>query len=146
MQMSAVARVESGQSTAERYEALIRIANSIRSRKEPDELFAILTQELSRVIQFDGIAQFDEESNKINWHLGAGCRQHRKGSSESDREDTVAAWVFRHQEAVTLGTLEGETRFPASTEMMRAAGLQSVCALPLTTAHRRLGSLVIASV
>ena len=29
---------------------------------------------------------------------------------------------------------------------MREAGLQSVCAFPLTTAHRRLGSLVIASV
>ena len=29
---------------------------------------------------------------------------------------------------------------------MRQAGLQSVCAFPLTTAHRRLGSLVIASV
>ena len=30
--------------------------------------------------------------------------------------------------------------------MMHDAGLQSVCAFPLTTAHRRLGSLVIASV
>jgi formate hydrogenlyase transcriptional activator len=29
---------------------------------------------------------------------------------------------------------------------MRQAGLESVCAFPLTTAHRRLGSLVIASV
>ena len=31
-------------------------------------------------------------------------------------------------------------------DIMRRAGLQSVCAFPLTTAHRRLGSLVIASV
>ena len=28
---------------------------------------------------------------------------------------------------------------------MQQAGLQSLCAFPLTTAHRRLGSLVIAS-
>jgi formate hydrogenlyase transcriptional activator len=45
-----------------------------------------------------------------------------------------------------MGTLEGETRFPASIPIMRETGLQSVCAFPLTTAHRRLGSLVMASV
>jgi formate hydrogenlyase transcriptional activator len=147
METSALAlRVEPEQTTAERYEALIRIANSIRSRTEPDELFGILTHELSRVIPFDGIAQFDEESNKVNWHLGGSCRQSNRNPSDIDREETVAAWVFRHQETLVLGTLEGETRFPASTEVMRAAGLQSVCAFPLTTAHRRLGSIVIASV
>jgi formate hydrogenlyase transcriptional activator len=146
METSALALAEPEQTTAQRYEALIRIANSIRSRTEPHELFDILTHELSRVIQFDGIAQFDEESNKVNWHLGAGCRQPARGPSDIDREETLAAWVFRRQETLVLGTLEGETRFPASTEIMRTAGLQSVCALPLTTAHRRLGSLVIASV
>src|ERR1051326_8761181 len=125
MQMSAVARVESGQSTAERYEALIRIPKSLRARTETHELFAILTQELSRVIQFDGIAQFDEESNKVNWHLGAGCRQRDHGASDIDREETLAAWVFRQQETVVLGTLRGETRFPASIEIMRQAGLES---------------------
>ena len=145
MQMSAVARVESGRSTAERYEALIRIANSIRSRTEPHELFAILTQELSRVVQFDGIAQFDEESNKVNWHLGPGCQRCDRNPSDIDRDETIAAWVYRHQETVVVGNLEGETRFPASVEVMRKAGLHSFCAFPLTTAHRRIGSLLIAS-
>ena len=145
MQTSAIALAESGQPTAQRYEALIRIANSIRSRTAPHELFEILAHELSRVIQFDGIAQFDEESNKMNWHLGPGCRQRDHSPSEIDREETIAAWVFRNQETVVLGTLDGETRFRASTEIMRSAGLQSLCAFPLTTAHRRLGSLVIAS-
>src|SRR5256885_15849242 len=119
MEAPAAVLAESEETTAERYEALIRIANSIRSRKEPDELFGILTQELSRVIQFDGIAQFDEESNKINWHLGSGCRQRKGGSSETDRDETLAAWAFRSQETVALGTLDGENRFPASTEIMR---------------------------
>ena len=146
MGTSALARAESEKATADRYEALIRIANAIRSKAQPDELFGILTQELSRVIQFDGIAQFDEKSNKINWHLGAGCSQRHCCSSELDRGETLAAWVFRRQEPIVLGTLDGETRFPASSDIMRSAGLQSVCAFPLTTAHRRLGSLVIASI
>jgi formate hydrogenlyase transcriptional activator len=133
-------------STAERYESLIRIANSIRAQKDPQELFGILVHELSRVIQFDGIAQFDESANKVNYHLGAGCRKRQHGSSDLDREETVAAWVYRHQRTLVLGSLDGETRFPASIPIMREAGLQSVCAFPLTTAHRRLGSLVMASV
>jgi formate hydrogenlyase transcriptional activator len=143
MPMPALA--EPDQSTAERYEALFRIANSIRERKDPRELFDILAHELRQVIQFDGIVQFDEASNKINWHLGSECRkpEHRP---EIDPGETLASWVYRNQETVVLGTLDGETRFPASTPIMREAGLQSLCAFPLTTAHRRLGSLVIASV
>src|SRR5438067_164076 len=91
-------------STADRYEALIRIANSIRARTEPRELFEILAHELSQVIQFDGIAQFDEQANKVNWHLGTGCQKVNRNPSEINREETLAAWVYRHQEIVVLGT------------------------------------------
>jgi len=142
----AVAVAGADQSTAARYESLIRIANSIRVPKEPEELFNILVDELGQVIQFDGIAQFDESANKVNWHFGTGCRKSDRTPSDIDRDETIAAWVYRHQETVAIGTLDAETRFPASARIMRQAGLQSVCAFPLTTAHRKLGSLVIASV
>jgi formate hydrogenlyase transcriptional activator len=146
MEMLAVAPAEPERSTAERYESLIRISNSIRAQQDPQELFGILVHELSQVIQFDGIAQFDESSNKISWHLGGGCRKRDHGPSEIGREETLASWVYRHQDTVVLGTLDGETRFPASIPIMQEAGIHSVCAFPLTTAHRRLGSLVIASI
>src|SRR5215467_9374585 len=126
MEMSVVAAPDP--STAERYESLIRIANSIRAGKEPGELFGILAHELGKVVPFDGIAQFDEAANKVNWHLGTGCRKRDHNPAEIDRDETLAAWVYRHQETVVVGTLDGETRFPASTSIMREAGLQSVCA------------------
>src|SRR5260370_5342550 len=144
MEAAAGAVVGADQSTAARYESLIRIANSIRVPKEPEELFNILVHELGQVIQFDGIAQFDESANKVNWHFGTGCRKSDHKPSDIDREETIAAWVYRHQETVAIGTLDAETRFPASARIMREAGLQSVCAFPLTTAHRQLGSLGIA--
>src|SRR5437660_7077829 len=132
-------------STAQRYESLIRIAAEIRAQKEPRELFGILVRELGQVVPFDGIAQFDEASNKIDWHLCPGCV--RPAPVEINKDETIAAWVYQHQETVILGTLDNEEpRFPASVSIMRQAGLQSVCAFPLTTAHRRLGSLLIASV
>jgi len=146
METYAVAVAGADQSTAARYESLIRIANSIRVPKEPEELFNILVHELGQVIQFDGIAQFDESANKVNWHFGMGCRKSDHKPSDIDRDETIAAWVYRRQEIVAIGTLDAETRFPASARVMREAGLQSVCAFPLTTAHRKLGSLVMASV
>src|SRR5579871_2389162 len=146
MLTSPVLEVESHRSTAARYESLIRIAASVRAQKEPQDLFRLLIEELGQVIQFDAIAQYDESSNKVHWHMCSGCRKPDSLPSEIDKDGTLAAWVYRHQEAVALPNLDGETRFPASTDLMRRAGLQSICAFPLSTAHRKLGSLVIASI
>ena len=145
--MVAVQIAEADSSTAARYEALIRISNSIRARKEPQELFEILVHELGKVIPFDGIAQFDESSNKVHWHLGPGCRPKSEGCP-ADVEDgeSLPRHVYRTQQTVVLGTLEGELRYPEFTRRMRENGLQSLCAFPLTTAHRRLGSLLIGSI
>ena len=141
-----VLETESHQSTAARYESLIRISASVRAQKDPQDLFQLLLEELGQVVQFDAIAQYDEGSNKVHWHMCPGCRKPASVPSEIDKEETLAAWVYGHQEAVVLPSLDGETRFPASTDLMRRAGLQSICAFPLSTAHRRLGSLIIASV
>jgi formate hydrogenlyase transcriptional activator len=146
MLTSPVLEMESYQSTAARYESLIRIAASVRAQKDPQDLFRLLIEELGQVIQFDAIAQYDESSNKVHWHMCSGCRKPDSAPSEIDKEGTLASWVYQHQETVALPTLDDETRFPASTDLMRRAGLQSICAFPLSTAHRRLGSLVIASV
>ena len=140
MGMAAVAERER---SVERYEALIRISNSIRARHEPRDLFDILVEELTHVIPFDAIAQFDESSNKVHWHLGPAC-QHGE-CPEPEISESLPQWVYRMQETVLLGTLEADSRFPAFTRKMRSNGLQSACAFPLTTAHRRLGSLIIAS-
>jgi len=137
---------ESHQSTAARYESLIRIAAAVRSQQDPQDLFGLLVEELGQVVQFDAIAQYDEGSNKVHWHMCSGCRRPQYLPSDITKEETLAAWVYRHQEVVVLPDLDRETPYPASTDLMRQAGLQSVCAFPLSTAHRRLGSLVIASI
>lgn len=135
----------SGQSTAKRYESLIRIIASIRAQEDPRELLDVLVRELGEVVQFDAIACFDESSNKVGWHLCPACPKPNVAPAEIDQEQTIAAWVFEHQESVVSPHLDRETRFPVSTAIMRRAGLKSVCAFPLTTARRRLGSIVIAS-
>src|SRR5271156_3003444 len=109
---SAVAVTEADESGAGHYESLIRIASSIRSQTEPRELFGILVHELGQVLHFDAIAQFDEASNKVAFHLGPGCQKPGDCPSEIAKEETLAAWVYEHQEPFFLGTLDHETRFP----------------------------------
>jgi formate hydrogenlyase transcriptional activator len=145
--MSAAAvQAQTDQSTAQRYESLIRIAASIRAQADPRELFGILVKELGQVLQFDAIARFDEASNKIDWYICPWCIKPPETPWETNKDETIAAWVYEHQEPLVLGSLDGENRFPSSITVMREAGIQSVCAFPLTTAHRRLGSLTIASI
>src|SRR5271169_5285898 len=98
MLTSAVLEKESQQSTAARYESLIRIAASVRAHEEPQDLFRLLLEELGQVVQFDAIAQFDESSNKVHWHMCSGCRKPDSLPAENDKEGTLAAWVYRHQE------------------------------------------------
>jgi formate hydrogenlyase transcriptional activator len=132
------------ESTPARYEALMRISNSIRACKESEDLFEILVHELGKVIPFDAIAQF-ESATKIRWHFGPVCRAPQHGPAEEDGE-TLPAYVYRTQETIVLDSWEADARFPVKSNVMRETGLRSLCAIPLTTAHRRLGSLIIASV
>ena len=142
MSAALVTRLE--QSTPARYEALMRISNSIRARTESEDLFEILVHELGKVIEFDAIAQF-ESATKIRWHFGPVCREPQPSPHEKDGE-TLPAYVYRTQETIVLDSWDDDVRFPVKLNVMREAGLRSLCAVPLTTAHRRLGSLIIASV
>ncbi len=85
------------------------------------------------------------KANKLHWHLDLACQRHQDCPFEVEPAESLPRLVYRTQEIVLLGTRDGEARFPAFSRKMRECGLESLCAFPLTTAHRRLGSLVIGS-
>src|SRR5260370_38475501 len=60
-------------------------------------------------------------------------------------EETFSWWVYQHQQPLIIPSLDAETRFPAVAEMLKNSGVRSVCVLPLTTVHRRLGGLALGS-
>ena len=132
-------------SISARYRALIRIAQAIRGHRDPKELFQLLTCELRGVLPFDAIVQFDEAAKKVHFNA---CEDHPHPNPNTVKlapEETLAWWVYQNQQPMVIRDVGRETRFPAMVEMFKAFGIQSVCAVPLTTAHRRLGSLCIAS-
>lgn len=109
----------------------------------------MLARELHRVVAFDALVQYDAAASKVHWRLcpdeGPPDPLPADPLSDLKTEDTPAWWVHQHQEIVVVSDLLLETRFPQTIARLRERGMRSLCALPLTTTHRRLGSLLVAS-
>src|ERR1700758_823349 len=132
---------------ASRYEALARIAELIRSHSEESILFQTCASELHQVLAFDGLGWLDPAANWVRWHFLEPYDSAREALAVRNipKEETVVWWVYQNQQPVVIPFIDRQTRFPLVTERFSKLGLRSLCALPLSTAHRRLGSLVFAS-
>jgi formate hydrogenlyase transcriptional activator len=133
---------------SERYEALIRVSQAIGAHRDPKDLFQAMATELHRVVQFDGIvvSQYDETSNEILWKACEVCSQQGPVSPpDIPADETITKWVYLRQEPLVIPQLDQETRFPRMIAFLKEKGFQSACALPLTTVHRRIGSIAVAS-
>ena len=136
------------QSVIARYEALIRVSQAVSAYREPRKLFEVLVDELRRVIEFDGIgiAQYDETKDAIEWHVSIDCDEPNPTLKDKcAQKETMTCWVFQNQRPLVIPFVDRETRFPDTMESLKKYQMQSVCMLPLTTAHRRIGSMFIAS-
>jgi formate hydrogenlyase transcriptional activator len=127
------------------FESLIRLAEAIRSCPDQNDLFQLLADELREVVPFDAICQVDHAGNKIKWHFSEVCDSKRSGISDIPKEESVGWWVDRTQQALVLRVDDEETRFRTTIEALQKLGLRSLCAVPLSTAHSQLGSLVFGS-
>ena len=148
IRMTSPSASPSGYLLSERYEALIRVSQAIGAHRDPKDLFRAMTTELYRVVQFDGVtvAQYDEASNEILWNVCQVCPQEGPvAPPEIPADETITKWVFQSQQPLLISSLERETRFPRMIAFLRQKGFQSVCVLPLTTIHRRIGSVGVAS-
>ena len=133
---------------SDRYEALIRVSQAIGALRDPQDLFRAMAAELRHVINFDGmvVAQYDEAANEVVWHASQLCDQ--EGPVLKPRcptNETVTKWVYERQTPLVIPSLREETRFPSTTSFLVERGFESLCALPLTTVHRRIGSIGLAS-
>jgi len=137
------------QSAAGRYQALIRVFAAVAAQRDAGRLFAFLATELRRVVKLDfiGISQYDEATNKTHWHSTLTDRGSDRGTTDgATPEQALTQWVYERQVPLVIPFLERNSRFPCARTLLEQDGIRSLCALPLTTAHRRIGSLVTGSV
>src|SRR5260370_25864482 len=99
---------------AARYEALIRLAEVIRSHPEEGALFQTLASELRDVVELDGFCQFDGAANWVQWHFDGpyqGGLEVRR-LEPVPKEETVVWWVYQNQQPIGVRLSSPGNPFP----------------------------------
>jgi formate hydrogenlyase transcriptional activator len=141
--------IHRSEDSSRRYAAVLRISEAITASKAPQELAAILADQLIDFLSFDhlDVVIFKEESTEIEWHAWG------KGPlplPDVPQEELPEWDVYNSQEPLHIKDLSKDERFPLLKRLGSALGVDaenigSVVRVPLTTPHRRLGVLGIAS-
>jgi len=129
---------------AERYQALMEVAEAISVHKSLHELFRELAHRLPRVVHvnFVALSLHDPEHNVMRLHtIQANVPADLVGGHEGSVEESPAGLVWQTQHPVLVSDLTEECRWPQVIQCMKEDGANSFCFVPLTTAVRRLGAM-----
>ena len=137
------------ETSSRRYAAVLRISEAISACSDPQELATILADQLIDFLSFDhlDVVIFKENSTEIEWHAwGKGPLPFPDLPIEE-----LPEWnVYNSQEPLHIRDWSKEESFSRLKKLGAAMGVDagsigSVIRVPLTTPHRRLGVLGIAS-
>jgi formate hydrogenlyase transcriptional activator len=130
----------------EQYLTLNEVSRIIASRRNLSELLHDLAERLHRLLDFSYLAVmlYDPAQHVMRLHnLEGSPHGPLQPGAAFAVEDIPSGWVWQHQQPLVISDLECETRFPRASQALREYGLGSFCSLPLSTAHRRLGTLTM---
>ena len=134
----------SRETLAERYQALLEVAQAISTHRDLDELFQDLAQRLPRVVHvnFVALSLHDPVRNTMRLHtIQANVPADLVGGHEGPVDESPAGSVWQTQESILVPDLAEERRWPKVVGHMKEDGANSFCFVPLTTAVRRLGAM-----
>jgi formate hydrogenlyase transcriptional activator len=127
-----------------RYEALLQVSEAISLHRDLPTLFHDLAQRLHAVVDFDFIklVLHDDVQNVMRVHI---LETRQSGARPTEIacaiDESPGGLAWKTQRPVLIPHLDREIRFPKVMDLLRQDGVQSFCAVPLTTSHRRLGAL-----
>jgi formate hydrogenlyase transcriptional activator len=131
-----------------RFETLVRVSQAIAAHRDPKELFGVLVNELHRVVQFDfiGVSFRDKDSDPFqNYFIDMTSRAELIPEERLTPEETLTLRAYERQEPVLRSTNEMEPCCARLQTILKKLYIRSICALPLTTAHRKLGAIAFGS-
>jgi len=131
-----------------RYETLVRMSRAIGTHRDLKELFATLVDELHGVVQFDfiGVSLRNQDSDTFrNYFIDMASRSEFVPEEQLMPEETLTLWVYERQEPLLRSTGEMEPRYNRLQAVLKRLNIRSICAFPLTTAHRKLGVITFCS-
>ena len=134
----------SSEDLAERYQALLKVAQAIAAHRNLDELFRDLAHRLPRVVQVNYIdlSLHDPAKEVMRLHtIQANVPADLVGGHEPATDDCPAGMVWQNQQPLLVSNLLEERRWPQVIGLMKEDGTKSFCFVPLTTARARLGAM-----
>ncbi len=131
-----------------RYEALFRISDCLRAHQDIEGLFRVLPFHLHPILDFNYMSVFlnTGSADGASWFV-PDTDDHSALTAAPDVpiEQAHVSWAFEHQQAAIIGKLDQEVRFSGSKRLLTERGLQSGCAVPITTTQRQLGVMFLGS-
>ena len=130
------------------YETLVRVSRAIGAHGDLKELFGVLANELQRVVQFDfiGVSLRDNNSDTFhNYFIDIASGSELLPEEPLAPEETLTLCVYERQEPLFRSTNEMEPSYSRLQAVLKKLSIRSICALPLTTAHRKLGVITFGS-
>jgi formate hydrogenlyase transcriptional activator len=131
------------QSASDRYEAVVRISEALAASSEPEALAKTLANGLEEFLYFDHlyIAVLKENSKEVEYRV--------RGKGEFALPDLpmeeLPIWeAIASPDPVRVIDWLGEERSPRFKQWVKQIGFGSGISIPLSTPHRRLGTLGIA--
>jgi formate hydrogenlyase transcriptional activator len=128
----------------ERCQTLLEVSEAIAVHRDLPALFHDLAQRLPRVVSFDflNLVLHDAARNVMRLHIletrfPTAFRQ----GTERPINDSPGGLVWQTQEPLIINDVKAETRFREIMDFLSEHNVRSVCVLPLTTAHRRVGAM-----
>ena len=125
------------------YQALLEVTESIATHRDLPLLFHDLKQRLPHLVNFDSLwLVLHEDYRKVmRLHILETPARTFVDVLERPIEESPGGWVWERQEPLLIPDLEREERFSKALEFLKGYAIKSLCLMPLTTAHRRLGAV-----
>lgn len=125
------------------WQSLLEVSNSILEHRDIGALLRGLAPHLRHVLPFDFIAVVlhDQASGCMRLHVLESTTTAEAPRIELPVSESPAGWVMTNQQALVVGDVAAESRWPRVLDILRESRIGACCFLPLTTAHRQLGAL-----
>ncbi|HXM66822.1 MAG TPA: sigma 54-interacting transcriptional regulator [Candidatus Acidoferrum sp.] len=139
-------QVNSGPAEIDHHEVLIEVADLMVHHRNLPELFAAVADRMGKraAAECTNFALHDPTRNVMRLHVLEG-NDLAGPPIEVPVADSPGGIAWQTQQPQVVPDVNAETRFPSVVNLLREKGIRSYCALPLTTADKRLGSLGLGS-
>src|SRR6476620_6234746 len=135
-------------STDDPHRVLLAVSEAIVAHRDLRALFHELAGRLQHVVHFDFVSLVLHEpaDNTMRLHVLETSETVPPGTViVLSVEEDPAGVVWKTQQPLIVSSEDELRRWPRLLEQVKPYGVQSLCWLPLTTARRRLGTLVFSS-